>query len=367
MADTIVKSELIIYTNPDYCGSDGDKEFVFALSIGNVTKADSLFGYNFQLSYDTSKIELNDALFINTLSENCYYKQAGAGQGKGQFLVTAMDIGMVPITGDKPLAAISGKILGSCIDSTIITLDYLAFTKEFTRDSIELTTLQLNIEKIKNSSRFLTANFDRDTIKSNEDSIVKVSIEKNNTYYLNNPTCYLIAKSDIININSIKSLNENVSIEDIQRSGDSIEIIFSGFKIQDKDLFQFEVNNSIEEERQIYISIIPSVCDCFTELNTDVINYKYIKNNDSVKIVNETKHYILNYTNNILKVNDVNNIKRIKIYNIYGAIKAEIDNQYSNDIEINFEKFENGVYEVLLESDNSYGNYKEKRILVIKN
>ncbi len=365
-AESIAKTELKIYSIPDYCGSEVEKEFVIALTIGKVISTDSLFGFNFQLRYDTNKIDLDDALFISTLSENCNFHQGGSGDA-GTFLGSAMVYGLVPLVGDLPLMAIQGKILSSCIDSTTITLDFLAFTKEFTRDSIELSEIKINIDKIDNQQRYLNIKFDRDTIKSNEDSIVNVSIEKNNNYYLNNPICYIKANAEMIDLSSIKTISNNVLIDNIKSIGDSIEIKLIGDKIQDGALFQFEVNNSSKLESNIEISIVPGFCDCFSKYYNDTITYKYVKNPDTTISVNETKHYYLNYNKNVLKIEDISNIKRIKIYNIYGAIKKEIDNQYSNDIEINFEEFENGVYGILLEGDNTYDNNIEKRILVIKN
>lgn len=54
-----------------WCADESTRTFILKIDIGEMTKSDSLYGYNFQLNYDSAKIVLTDFLTVGTLSENC--------------------------------------------------------------------------------------------------------------------------------------------------------------------------------------------------------------------------------------------------------------------------------------------------------
>ena len=122
-----------------WCGDDNAKSFVLTVNIGTMTSTDSLYGYNFQINYDSTKVILSDLLTVGTLSENCDFK-SGGNDTLGHFRASAMMMGMTPMTGNLPLVAIQGYLKEDCYDlpedSVKITMDYLEFTNEFTYDSI---------------------------------------------------------------------------------------------------------------------------------------------------------------------------------------------------------------------------------------
>lgn len=359
----------VIDKNPDYCGKSTDKEFTIALNIGEMTKSDSLYGYSFQISYDTTKIELNQFLYYNTLSEGCEKKDGSSWKAESVFRGAAANIfNNTMLTGNKPLFAISGKILSSCIDSTIIKLDYIEFTDEFTKDSIVLPEYKINIEKIDNDSRYLNVYFVQDTLKSNEDSLVIVSVDLNNNISLNNPVCFIKGNIDLIKKETISSANSNVKIASINENDGVLCISITGNNIFTGDLLTFETQNKFKADDSLQISIATDYCSCFTRISGDVVNYKYVEVQDTTtKSVKDKDAYFVNYQNEklILKENEI--VKEIVIYNIYGAIKNRISVQYQKDIEVNFENLENGVYGVSIIYDKPYTGQTEKRILVIKN
>lgn len=362
----ILKPYFEITNTPDYCGDDLHKNFELYLNLGDIVKSDSLYGYNFQISYDTNKIELNQFLTSSTLSENCPYKGGQDIRSQGIFRGNAADFDYLLI-GDKPLFAISGRILSSCIDSTMIKLDYIEFTDEFSKDSIELPEMKLYIKKIDNETRYLNIGFIQDTIKSNEDSLVIVSADLNNELKLTDPICIIEGNIQLIKKETISTVNNSVSIKEIQENQDSMIIMLSAEKIYSGDLLTFEMNDNSKTEDSLKISIKTQDCECFTRISGDIIRYKYVKEPDTASIVNEEKATCLNIVNNKLVLRNVGNIKDIKIYNIYGAVKKEISNQYQNDIEISFDEIENGVYGVSLIYDRPNNGKFEKRIIVIKN
>ena len=67
-AEDTVRAKVNSYQIVDPCGDKIDQVLI-ALDLGKIVKTDSLFGCDFQLSYDTSRLKMHSGLYINTLSE----------------------------------------------------------------------------------------------------------------------------------------------------------------------------------------------------------------------------------------------------------------------------------------------------------
>jgi hypothetical protein len=113
----------------DICGQKTDQVIV-VINLGKIVRQDSLFGCNFQLSYDSTKLKFHSALYLNTLAEFFDFRQVGFYKG-GRIIGAVATLSMFPIYGDRPLVGFLGTYTGNCSDSIEIKIDYLEFTFEF--------------------------------------------------------------------------------------------------------------------------------------------------------------------------------------------------------------------------------------------
>jgi len=114
----------------DVCGDASSKQVVAVIGLGIVKTKDSLFGCNFQLTYNHDKIKFSSALYLNTLSEFFEFQQVGFTED-GKIIGAVTTFGNIPVAGDLPLIAFLGKYLDNCPDTSLITIDYLEFTDEY--------------------------------------------------------------------------------------------------------------------------------------------------------------------------------------------------------------------------------------------
>ncbi len=125
--------ELSIYGSlkVDVCGNEKAKQFILVMSIGNVQRSDSLFGYNYEITFDNNKVKITDALYFNTLSEFMDAKSASINNSLGKINGYAITFGTEPIYGNKPLAAFNGVWISECPDTAFFKINYIEFTDEF--------------------------------------------------------------------------------------------------------------------------------------------------------------------------------------------------------------------------------------------
>lgn len=270
--------ELSIYGSLkiDVCGSENQKQFVLVMGVGNINRSDSLFGFNFQISYDNQKVKITDALYLSTLSEFFDTKAVKINSIEGKVNGYAITMGMQPIYGNRPLIAFNGYWLSQCPDTAIFSIDYIEFTDEFkiSIDTLKPTNLIGEVKTVKD--RVFELNVDKDTIISSggkEEIDVKIRIPKGSK--INDFAIRVNADFDKIRIDSVKTLGSDLKFEDyvIDDTGEHVfKILFSNINDSGNDNYiRFYVSYKMVN---IFTSIqfIPefeSYCKCVNDVKSD--------------------------------------------------------------------------------------------------
>ena len=254
----------------DICGKKND-QVVVVINLGKIVRQDSLFGCNFQLSYDSTKLKFHSALYLNTLAEFFDFKQVGFFKS-GKIIGAVATLGMSPIFGDRPLIGFLGNYTGECADSIEIKIDYLEFTFEF--------------KKIVGYQNGLVEGIVADfpnrsiTLKTNSDSTIIDSLNTNCRIGLiaetGNDSTVQILESKLLfrNFNNytltdIVSKDTNlVKIEKNRIADDSADItFFVNGRINKQEIAEIAIAEKRKGEEVAEISIVPyktDDCSCIS-------------------------------------------------------------------------------------------------------
>lgn len=156
----------------DVCGNENQRRFILVMNIGNVLPSDSLFGFNFQISYDKEKVKITDALYLNTLSEFFDTKAVSINSSQGKINGYAILMGMQPVYGNRPLIAFNGLWISNCPDTASFIVDYIEFTDEFKISIDSLKPAILLGEIFTSKDRIFQIEATKDTIVNQENSFV---------------------------------------------------------------------------------------------------------------------------------------------------------------------------------------------------
>ncbi len=165
--DIIARLELL--QGVDICSNDfSKKQALFGINIGNVEKNDSLFGFNFEVSYDNTKLQFNRPIYFNTLSEAfdelTRDVTVGFEPGTIRGYAVHLNFSLPPVWGNKPLIALLFDYLGNSPDTTSLFINYIEFTKEFKNNIVSYEPCQLKIEFIDKPQRYAEFYFDTDSL-----------------------------------------------------------------------------------------------------------------------------------------------------------------------------------------------------------
>ncbi|QLH54820.1 MAG: hypothetical protein CH6_4177 [Candidatus Kapaibacterium sp.] len=340
--------ELSIYGSLkiDVCGNENQKQFILVMSIGNVQRSDSLFGFNFQISFDKENVKFTDALYLNTLSEFFDMKSVSFDSANGKINGYAVSLGMEPIYGNRPLIAFYGKWISKCPDTANFSIDYIEFTDEFktTIDSMKPTILIGEV--FPKDDRVFRVSSPKDTIVS-ADSISEfdllVSISKD---------------SRIDNFNLIcKFDSEKLSIDSVVPASEDFEFLNSEVDDLGNLKLSFANKNDIGNRNTIkfYLKhLMPNVfskitispefdleCKCVTDFTKDSVYVVYKK---------EISNYF-EEENNEFNIDG----NYIQIYDVMGRLIKEVYLECSlSDGDTSFmNEIGKGIYFVVIRKGNS--------------
>ena len=208
--DIIARLELL--QGVDICSNDfSKKQALFGINIGNVEKNDSLFGFNFEVSYDNTKLQFNRPIYFNTLSEAfdelTRDVTVGFEPGTIRGYAVHLNFSLPPVWGNKPLIALLFDYLGNSPDTTSLFINYIEFTKEFKNNIVSYEPCQLKIEFIDKPQRYAEFYFDTDSLifdnEENNLSSIKIYLKTGSEtkirnlqfdLLLDNPQNYTITK-----------------------------------------------------------------------------------------------------------------------------------------------------------------------------
>ncbi len=153
----------------DICSKDPMKrQALFGINIGNIERSDSLFGFNFEVSFDTSKLQFNRGIYINTLSEafNDGTRDVTTGFEPGTIrgYGVHLNFSLPPVSGNKPLIAFLFDYLGNLPETTNLKINYLEFTKEFKKEIAAYEPYVLEVDYIDRPERYTEFSFEKDSL-----------------------------------------------------------------------------------------------------------------------------------------------------------------------------------------------------------
>lgn len=341
------KIKLNCDNSPKVCGTQVDAEFIVYVDMGTVVKTDSLYGFDFQLIYDSKKIQLTDFLTIGCLAEKCTYKNVSYNGDTIKGYATRMDF--YALTGSKPLFAFKGKVKDNSTDSALIKIDYIEFTDEYAKPFEIDEEFYLKVERIEKRQNKLIAKFESDSIYvSSEYKNIpqELTITYNGVDFLENAKLRLKAEK-IMNMLSIDEMAEGISKEIIDNN--TVELNYSGnpaysivkkVKLSINAEYLANINNL---NKVLTAEFIQDRCKCIGAYNDDSLRIISEKSN-----VNEiTEDYSNVHINKILRIS--NQYKYMKLFNATGSLV------FDGEIiatEMDFGIYENGFYLAAMYDEN---------------
>ncbi len=375
-ADEPITAKIVSKRVVDVCGLKKDQVIV-VIDLGKIVRSDSLFGCNFQLSYDSTKLRFHSALYLNTLAEFFEFKQVGFVR-KGQIIGAVATMGMQPVAGDRPLIGFLGDYIGECKDSAWIVFDYLEFTDEFTRKVIFENNFVEAIVADKPERYFnLVADNDTTVIDTNAQraNFKIIARQGIDSTLFKLDVKLLMNNFDNFYVESVQSADTNLlKIDSLKITDDSVDIsFFVNGKLNNKEIAIISIAEKKKAKEVAEILIKPvgidNDCSCFKYLNesTHYVKSEEKKQDTTTSVgdfdSDEVKEFYSAMNNEWIIENRGNGLCRVAIYDARGNLVAQ--NQcYVGISRISLDGFSNGVYYGIIQ----YSNYKKiKMKILIKN
>ncbi len=359
----------------DVCGEKSDKDIIILISVGRVLQTDSLFGFNFEIKYDSVKFKFHSPVYLNTLAE--FFDIKDVNFGKKGLVRGYASVGLLgsQISGNRPLIGIYGEYIDNCPGSSEISLSYIEFTDEFKKVIRNYVPATVKAIEGDEPNRFLRTDFELDSIASLvKDTIFDLRIKLQAGTQI---------KPDTIDFEIIADNKDIIALVDFSLS-DGLELITKEFS----DSSKLKLKTAIKKLNEQYIdlrvrirenktdsSIIKvkpintNYCSCVTRLYEDSILIKSKQKIDTSTVVweqEDDRRTLMNYYDYvsdsfILDLNDyINGI--INIYEINGALILERKIGWSKKISIDGKYLNKGIYLAIIKTE-----LKINKIILIKN
>ncbi|MGA2297885.1 MAG: cohesin domain-containing protein, partial [FCB group bacterium] len=366
---------LKIYDSLDVCGGNDTKQCTVSLSIGQVTSADSLYGFDFKITYNPNKFQFNTGLTINTLSQ-FFENYEMTFPIPGVIMCSAANFGVQMVTGNYPLAAFSGKYKADCPDTSYIKLAYLDFTEEF-KKPVDISNVFLKVEaKALAATKSLTTGFNIDTLKDfGNDSIAEVDGTILTKDWINIDSVEIeittknIGQHEII---EIKPFSDSITIDSLSNNNNVIRIKVRVLKdLLNDSVLVFKIKELVKTDSIDEILIKPikvNECGCIKNLIGSNLIIKGTKadttheniNDNQMKETSLTGFY--DYINEEFIIKDERNIiDNIKIFDLQSNLiyMKKIENNI--DLNISAKYFSQGIYFAIIKCING----ENKKIVLI--
>jgi len=352
-ASAKIKADIIphIYSENtiNICDSMSKKRVLFFVVIDKINRSDSLYGYNLKIKYDTAKLRIINYVEGNTLSEffdkSFSFGLNGMISGYG---ISHWVIGP-PSYGDSLLIGFLAEWLGSCPDSTYLSIEELEFTSEFKRKYDSLGGGYVTAVKIP-QNKYIECNFNSSNYEINkDDSIVNVLLtikipDYHNTSSLNITFNMLdtlkLMECNIENnrakIQSIDSNDNTLIISELPRGQNDI-IISLKLRIIDKDAMKNAILKiaNIEEDE----------CSCILNFGGDSIRF----HQDTLGVDEITSNLLIN--SEFIEIISSGEINSYEVYDYIGNLITKINMIDKPITKIYLKDYKKGIY-FLLEKNN---------------
>lgn len=361
----------------DVCGDKSDKDIIILISVGRVLQVDSLFGFNFEISYDSVKFRFHSPIYLNTLAE--FFDIKDVNFGKKGLVRGYASVGLFgsQISGNRPLIGIYGDYLGSCADSSEIKLNYIEFTDEFKKVIRSYQPVMVQAVEIDKPNRYLKTDFEINSISDlRKDTIIDIKINLEMGTQIKVDTAAIEIKDDNKKLIAFENFELSKDLEFI--SNEYIDSSFLNIKFKFKSNssqfinLKIRVNENKTDSSIIKVNpIYTNYCSCVKRHFGDSIIVKTKEKIDTTTVVFEennrienktiisyydyhTESFILNFKENITG--------DLKLYNICGSFINEKKFDWSNKIILEGNYLNKGIYLGIINT-----NLKNYKIILIKN
>lgn len=305
---------------PDPCGQFEERRLTITVDIGKVLPSHQLYGFEFELGYDSTKLVFDNVFrqntFLEYFGENVYVNNYGnLVSGSGGF------ISDTPVSGDRPLFALSFRLLDDVFDSTYVRLLNLYMFDGYTNE-INLTindTEDIEYEVKESSLQELNITttdkieFTKDKIK-----IIPIEIDSKNISRLEYLSINYSFEEELYLLKDVFSENAEISFDKnsinltkiTTNSNFTIDMVLEQITDSIESNLELKYNNSnlsacVKSEFEKSIRLEPYI-KIDTRVEEEIFqNIKIVEN-----IVTNNKSFdieIFNYLgNSIYKGNDLN-------------------------------------------------------------
>ncbi len=304
----------------DVCGEPQQKEFILLIDIGRVNPQDSLFGFNYEIIYEPTKVQMTDALYVNTLSEGFELKAVSFNSKESKIIGYAATMGNFPVFGEKPLIAFLGKWISNCPDTATFKLNFIEFTEEFKINIRNYNDAILIGEVSPLESRNIKTNFSQNILKKKDnDTNFKVQMDFTipRKSRIENFAMNFVTETSKIIFDSITTLSNDIELLFFERNN---EIQKAHFKVINDD--------GLKQSIGIFGRII-FTSSTFTETITTKFEFDNeckcvnLVGNDTLRIEYEIEPTIVDFEKNEFNI-DLSKFEQIKVYDIMGNMVLQL-------------------------------------------
>ncbi|MGQ9819652.1 MAG: hypothetical protein ACUVQ1_06990 [Candidatus Kapaibacteriales bacterium] len=293
----------------DVCGSENQKTFVLAVDLGQIYFADSLFGFNYELVYDTGNVEFVNVLYLNTLAEMFELKAFSNNARLGKVNGYAMTASLLPVAGNKPLLAFAFKWKNKCSDSALFQISYIEFTDEFKVKITDYVPTVIYGEVAQQEDRRLLCSFENKFLLTNQDTVeTNLMLRIPNNSGANDLILNIISEG--VTIDTVYSVTGNIIPVELTKYDYGYKIHLENINDNGQNaLFGFRLALDTNKNDFI-IKINPELdlyCKCITKIENDSLKIRYQK--DTMATVFGSSNI------------DLNEIKHVYIINLLGQLK----------------------------------------------
>lgn len=324
-----IKPRLNLVRNFDPC--DIDKRITFNISVDNIIKEDSLFGFNLGLKYDTNKVQYINTLTANTIMNKFTHKYFSNDVVKQIIDVDGGVLTMNPLSGDSNLVAFEFNYIAEDFSGVKFEIVYLDMVEGYTK-TIDLSNSVFEffpkVRDLENRKIEINSSLNKIDIDStlSKDFILNTSMYADNrldsfdfklTYDKNLISLELVENENY----TIKKINENLLFDEYRVSSQDFNSTLNQFQL---NLFQnIEINNTIISEIKVEI-IDWDRSSCITRTGDEkIIEFKTFEK----EIMNS--------------INDIFEYQRNEIFEIYNLLGVKI---YESKFDKNIPILDKGMY-----------------------
>lgn len=341
--------------NYDYCGDkDFHKEVLFTIEMGSFSRADSLYGFEYSIYFNPTKIRMRSALTQNTIAGTMSLTQNSFDSENGEIYGFAGKVQGQPYTGNLPLIAFVGEFISECNDTAFFELNYLAFTEEFKVNITDTNNLTIISKILAKEDRIINIKSDTEKVITEKDSISL--IEFSFDYYKDSRLTAIKLnyefENDSLFLEEILLVSESNELSNIDYKNKTIELDVNDVFSEDKLIFKIKsiAFDTSETKFNLYLSETNN-CSCVTQLSESKATINNLQGDPINNVEITEKDFTISVSNSRLFISSLRIIEKLSIYDLNSQlISINEINDFQKELNLNLP---NGFYFLKIEFEDS--------------